>query len=246
MWHKEIKGTIFGSLNPRARHPEPAARPLPRGPASSWTSSSPAATRLDDINDGYQDMRDGNEHPRRRRHVLLTRSRPAGPAAAGGSSGGAGSWRSSSPRSPPAATSCWRARPGRASRRCCGPWPTSCGIGFEFVEGNAELTPARLVGHFDPARVLAEGYAPDIFVDGPAHRGAARRLAALRRGDQPDPRGDAQRPHHGDERGRAARAPPRSRGGLARFPAGGGHEPVRRRRHGPHLRVRCTTARAGC
>jgi len=41
------------------------------------------------------------------------------------------------------------------------------GIGFEFVEGNAELTPARLVGHFDPARVLSEGYAPDVFVDGP-------------------------------------------------------------------------------
>ncbi len=41
------------------------------------------------------------------------------------------------------------------------------GIGFEFVEGNAELTPARLVGHFDPARVLSEGYSPDVFVDGP-------------------------------------------------------------------------------
>ena len=41
------------------------------------------------------------------------------------------------------------------------------GIGFEFVEGNAELTPARLVGHFDPARVLAEGYAAEIFEDGP-------------------------------------------------------------------------------
>ncbi len=40
-------------------------------------------------------------------------------------------------------------------------------VGFELVEGNAELTPARLVGHFDPARVLAEGYAPDVFVDGP-------------------------------------------------------------------------------
>jgi MoxR-like ATPase len=40
------------------------------------------------------------------------------------------------------------------------------GFGFEFVEGNAELTPARLVGHFDPARVLAEGYDPDVFVDG--------------------------------------------------------------------------------
>ncbi|MDA3019104.1 MAG: MoxR family ATPase [Actinomycetota bacterium] len=41
------------------------------------------------------------------------------------------------------------------------------GIGFVFVEGNAELTPARLVGHFDPARVLTDGYDPDVFVDGP-------------------------------------------------------------------------------
>jgi MoxR-like ATPase len=49
------------------------------------------------------------------------------------------------------------------------------GVGFEFVEGNAELTPARLVGHFDPARVLADGYDPDVFVDGPL-------LAALREG----------------------------------------------------------------
>ena len=39
-------------------------------------------------------------------------------------------------------------------------------LGFEFVEGNAELTPARLVGHFDPARVLADGYDPDVFVPG--------------------------------------------------------------------------------
>lgn len=41
------------------------------------------------------------------------------------------------------------------------------GIGFVFVEGNAELTPARLVGHFDPARVLSEGYEASVFVDGP-------------------------------------------------------------------------------
>ncbi len=49
------------------------------------------------------------------------------------------------------------------------------GIGFEFVEGNAELTPARLVGHFDPARVLVDGYDADVFVDGPL-------VAALRSG----------------------------------------------------------------
>jgi MoxR-like ATPase len=41
------------------------------------------------------------------------------------------------------------------------------GLGFEFVEGNAELTPARLVRHFDPARVLTDGYDPEVFVDGP-------------------------------------------------------------------------------
>ncbi|MEP7091770.1 MAG: MoxR family ATPase, partial [Nocardioidaceae bacterium] len=38
---------------------------------------------------------------------------------------------------------------------------------FHLVEGNAELTPARLVGHFDPAQVLSQGYLPDVFVDGP-------------------------------------------------------------------------------
>ena len=42
------------------------------------------------------------------------------------------------------------------------------GLGVEFVEGNAELTPARLVGHHDPALVLEAGYTPDIFVDGAA------------------------------------------------------------------------------
>jgi MoxR-like ATPase len=43
----------------------------------------------------------------------------------------------------------------------------AAGRGVEFVEGNAELTPARLVGHHDPALVLQDGYRPDTFVDGP-------------------------------------------------------------------------------
>jgi MoxR-like ATPase len=46
---------------------------------------------------------------------------------------------------------------------------------FALVEGNAELTPARLVGHFDPALVLSRGYQPDVFVDGPL-------LTAMREG----------------------------------------------------------------
>ncbi|MCB0995131.1 MAG: MoxR family ATPase [Acidimicrobiales bacterium] len=39
-----------------------------------------------------------------------------------------------------------------------------------FVEGNAELTPARLVGSHDPALVLERGYTPETFVDGPLVR----------------------------------------------------------------------------
>jgi len=38
---------------------------------------------------------------------------------------------------------------------------------FALVEGNAELTPARLIGWHDPSRVLAQGYTSGSFVDGP-------------------------------------------------------------------------------
>ncbi|MDO9457598.1 MoxR family ATPase [Nocardioides sp.] len=48
-------------------------------------------------------------------------------------------------------------------------------IPFVMVEGNAELTPARLIGHFDPALVLSKGYVAEIFEDGPL-------LEALRTG----------------------------------------------------------------
>ncbi len=44
------------------------------------------------------------------------------------------------------------------------------GSGLVFVEGNAELTPARLVGAHDPALVLERGYSADTFVDGPMIR----------------------------------------------------------------------------
>ncbi|CAB4945658.1 unannotated protein [freshwater metagenome] len=36
-----------------------------------------------------------------------------------------------------------------------------------LVEGNADLTPAKLIGHHHPARVLREGYTPENFVPGP-------------------------------------------------------------------------------
>jgi len=41
------------------------------------------------------------------------------------------------------------------------------GRSMVFVEGNAELTPARLIGQYDPSQVLTEGYTPASFVDGP-------------------------------------------------------------------------------
>lgn len=41
------------------------------------------------------------------------------------------------------------------------------GVPLLFVEGNADLTPARLIGHHNPARVLREDYTVDNFVPGP-------------------------------------------------------------------------------
>jgi MoxR-like ATPase len=43
----------------------------------------------------------------------------------------------------------------------------AAGLEMVFVEGNAELTPGRLTCTFDPARVLTDGYTPDVFLDGP-------------------------------------------------------------------------------
>src|ERR1700743_3331822 len=39
------------------------------------------------------------------------------------------------------------------------------GRGVQFVEGNAELTPARLTGHHHPAPVLNGGYTPQAWTD---------------------------------------------------------------------------------
>jgi MoxR-like ATPase len=44
------------------------------------------------------------------------------------------------------------------------------GVPLVLVEGNAELTPTRLVGHHDASRVLTEDYRPENFVPGPLTR----------------------------------------------------------------------------
>lgn len=41
------------------------------------------------------------------------------------------------------------------------------GIPLLLAEGNADLTPAKLIGHHSPARVLREDYSADNFVPGP-------------------------------------------------------------------------------
>jgi magnesium chelatase subunit D len=50
------------------------------------------------------------------------------------------------------------------------------GRGVQFVEGNAELTPARLIGSHDPALVLDGGYTAQAWSDGPL-------AAAMRAGE---------------------------------------------------------------
>lgn len=40
-------------------------------------------------------------------------------------------------------------------------------IPFYILEGNIDLTPAKLVGHFNPAKVMANDYRPEYFEKGP-------------------------------------------------------------------------------
>jgi len=44
------------------------------------------------------------------------------------------------------------------------------GVPLVFVEGNADLTTAKLVGHHDPAEALSRGFSEHTFVEGPLVR----------------------------------------------------------------------------
>ncbi len=44
------------------------------------------------------------------------------------------------------------------------------GVPFFLVEGSADLTPQKLVGTFNPARVMADGFKPEYFEPGPLVR----------------------------------------------------------------------------
>jgi gas vesicle protein GvpN len=45
-----------------------------------------------------------------------------------------------------------------------------CQIPFYVVEGNVDLTPSKLVGHFNPAKVMADDYREEYFEKGPLTR----------------------------------------------------------------------------
>ena len=57
--------------------------------------------------------------------------------------------------------------PGTSKTTLLSAITTQWNIPLVFVEGNADLTPARLVGHHNPSRVLREDYSADNFVAGP-------------------------------------------------------------------------------
>ena len=84
-----------------------------------------------------------------------------------------------------------------------------------LVEGNAELTPAKLVGHHNPARVLREDYSADNFVPGPLvaamQRGGFLYIEELNRA----PGGHAQRAARGDGRAGGRGAARRARSTAA-------------------------------
>uniref|UniRef100_UPI0025A17ACF AAA family ATPase n=1 Tax=Klebsiella pneumoniae TaxID=573 RepID=UPI0025A17ACF len=39
-----------------------------------------------------------------------------------------------------------------------------------IIEGNIDLTPAKVVGYFNPAKVMADSYQPEYFEKGPLTR----------------------------------------------------------------------------
>ena len=190
LYEKTVKGTLFGSGNPM----HDITNMLGLYQAGKLKLDELVTKQLHARRDqpGLPGHARRQEHPRRGHPRALTPHADLRSARGrrDGSSACAARRRCSRPRSPRAATSCSKGPPGhrqvdaaaRGRRR-------APGCGMEFVEGNAELTPARLVGHHDPALVLEAGYTPDTFVDGPlAHARCARAGCSTSRSSTGSPR----------------------------------------------------------
>ena len=139
------------------RHLQRAAVPrFRRGPVHHRSWRFPGRRRSSDqMSDHEQPPQTARADPR-----AAGPGHPAGDHGPGSRPGWSAAIASSiwcSRRWPRAATSCSRARRGPASRRCCARSPREWGVPLLFVEGNGDLTPARLLGHHNPARVLSRG-----------------------------------------------------------------------------------------
>ena len=144
LFRKHVKGSLFGDCNPTLRHQEDA-RPLPRRASSSSTSSSPSSTSCGDQR-GLRRPRGRQEHPRghhpralRSCDFVLARCRRdgGGPPPRGGDPHG---------RARAGLPHVLDGPPGTGKSTLLRSIAGASGRGVQFVEGNAELTPARLIG----------------------------------------------------------------------------------------------------
>ena len=163
---KHVKGSLFGDCNP-AYDITKMLDPLSRRQAQARRARHQAVQAVRDQR-GLCRSRGRQEHPRGHHPRALRSCDFISRQMSTRSSWVSAARRRSSPsRWRRAATRCSRDRRAPASRRCSASIAAASGRGVQFVEGNAELTPARLIGSHDPALVLDGGYTPEAWTDGP-------------------------------------------------------------------------------